>query len=44
MLLVEIGYGQLDVARRHAEASALHLAGVHHDYAGIPRVLSLHRR
>jgi release factor glutamine methyltransferase len=43
MLLVEIGYGQLDAARRHAAAAGLHLAGIHHDYAGIPRVLSLHR-
>lgn len=43
MLCVEIGYGQLDAARRHAAAAGLHLAGIHHDYAGIPRVLSLHR-
>jgi release factor glutamine methyltransferase len=44
MLLVEIGYRQLDVARRHAEASALQLVGVWHDYSGFPRVLSLLRR
>lgn len=44
MLLVEIGYGQLDAARRHAEASGLELTGVTSDYAGIPRILSLRRR
>jgi release factor glutamine methyltransferase len=44
MLLVEIGYGQLDAARRHAEASGLDVAGVTPDYAGIPRILSLRRR
>lgn len=44
MLLVEIGYGQLDAARRHAEASGLDVTGVTPDYAGIPRILSLRRR
>jgi release factor glutamine methyltransferase len=43
-LIVEIGYGQLDVARRHAEASALLLEKVWPDYSGIPRVLTLRRR
>lgn len=43
-LLVEIGFGQLDDARRHAEASGLQLAGARPDYAGIPRVLVLTRR
>ncbi len=42
-LLVEIGFGQTDDARRHAEASGLHLAGARPDYAGIPRVLVLMR-
>ena len=40
-LLVEIGYGQLDTARRHAEASGLLLSGARQDYSGIPRVLTL---
>jgi release factor glutamine methyltransferase len=44
MLLVEIGYGQLDAARRHAEASSLEVTGVTPDYAGIPRILALRRR
>ncbi len=43
-LVVEIGYGQLDAARRHASASPLHLAGTWKDYSGIPRVLTLRRR
>jgi release factor glutamine methyltransferase len=43
-LIVEIGYGQLDVARRHAEASALLLEETWPDYSGIPRVLTLRRR
>lgn len=43
-LIVEIGYGQLDVARRHAEASALLLEEARPDYSGIPRVLVLRRR
>lgn len=42
--IVEIGFGQLESARRHAEASGLHLAGARHDYAGIPRVVVLERR
>lgn len=42
-LLVEIGFGQLATARRHAEASGLLLDGVRQDYAGIPRVLKLRR-
>lgn len=40
-LVVEIGYGQLDVARRHAEASGLEVLRVRADYADIPRVLVL---
>ncbi len=43
-LLVEIGYGQLDAVGRHAEASGLRVAGIRHDYAGIPRVVILERR
>jgi release factor glutamine methyltransferase len=43
-LVVEIGYGQLDAARRHASASTLHLAGTCKDYSGTPRVLTLRRR
>jgi release factor glutamine methyltransferase len=47
-LLVEIGYGQLDAVRRHAEVSAevsgLQVADVRLDYAGIPRVVILERR
>jgi release factor glutamine methyltransferase len=43
-LVVEIGYGQLDAARRHASASSLQLAGTWKDYSGIPRVLTLRRR
>jgi release factor glutamine methyltransferase len=43
-LIVEIGDGQLDIARRHAEASALLLEEVWPDYSSIPRVLILRRR
>jgi release factor glutamine methyltransferase len=43
-LVVEIGYGQLDAARRHASASTLHLTGTCMDYSGTPRVLTLRRR
>jgi release factor glutamine methyltransferase len=43
-LIVEIGDGQLDAARRHAKSSGLDLAVVRHDYAGIPRTLVLRRR
>jgi release factor glutamine methyltransferase len=42
--IVEIGFGQLEAARRHAEASGLHFAGARLDYAGIPRVVVLERR
>jgi release factor glutamine methyltransferase len=42
--IVEIGFGQLDAARRHAEASGLRFAGARQDYAGIPRVVVLERR
>jgi release factor glutamine methyltransferase len=42
-LVVEIGFGQLDAARGHAEASGLELVRVREDYAGIPRVLVLRR-
>jgi release factor glutamine methyltransferase len=42
-LVVEIGAGQLDAASRHAAAAALEIAAVHHDYAGVPRVLVLRR-
>jgi release factor glutamine methyltransferase len=43
-LFVEIGYGQLDAIRRHAQASGLHVVDVRLDYAGIPRVVILERR
>jgi release factor glutamine methyltransferase len=42
--IVEIGFGQIEPARRHAEASGLHFAGARRDYAGIPRVVVLERR
>ena len=42
--IVEIGFGQLEAARRHAEASGLEFAGARLDYAGIPRVVVLERR
>jgi len=42
-LVVEIGYGQLDAARRHASASPLHFVGACKDYSGIPRVLTFRR-
>jgi release factor glutamine methyltransferase len=41
MLLVEIGYEQLDAARHHAEASGLLLTKVRRDYAGFDRTLIL---
>lgn len=43
-LIAEIGYGQLEIARRHAASSALLLEEARPDYAGIPRVLILRRR
>lgn len=42
--IVEIGFGQVEAARRHAEASGLHFARARPDYAGIPRVVVLERR
>jgi release factor glutamine methyltransferase len=42
--IVEIGFGQIEAARRHAEASGLHFGGTRRDYAGIPRVVVLERR
>lgn len=42
-LILEIGFGQLDVARRHAESSGWIVLGVRADYAGIPRVMTLER-
>ncbi|HEX5718029.1 MAG TPA: peptide chain release factor N(5)-glutamine methyltransferase [Thermoanaerobaculia bacterium] len=42
--IVEIGFGQIEAARRHAEASGLHFSGARRDYAGIPRVVVLERR
>jgi release factor glutamine methyltransferase len=42
-LVVEIGFGQLDAASRHAAAAGLEIAAVHPDYAGVPRVLVLRR-
>ncbi len=43
-LAVEIGRGQLDAVRRHAEGSGLDIAEVREDYAGIPRTVLLRRR
>lgn len=43
-LIVEIGRGQIDAVRRHAEDSGLDVAGVREDYSGIPRVVVLRRR
>jgi len=43
-LVVEIGRGQLEAARRHAETAGLELAAVREDYSGIPRVLVLRHR
>jgi len=43
-LAVEIGFGQLGAARRHAESAGLEFLRVRNDYAGIPRVLVLQRR
>ena len=42
-LVVEIGYGQLEAARRHAETSGLEVLRVRADYAGIPRVVVLRK-
>lgn len=42
-IIVEIGFGQMEAARRHAEASGLLLTAVRQDYSGIPRVLTLRR-
>lgn len=42
--IVEIGFGQVEAARRHAKASGLHFAGSRPDHAGIPRVVVLERR
>jgi release factor glutamine methyltransferase len=42
-LLLEIGYGQLEDARRRAEAEGWLFLGARSDYAGIPRVLILQR-
>lgn len=43
-LLVEIGDGQVEVSRAHAEASPLLFEQAWPDYSGIDRVLSLRRR
>jgi release factor glutamine methyltransferase len=43
-VVVEIGFGQLDAASRHAAASTLEIVEVRRDYAGVPRVLVLRRR
>ena len=43
-LIVEIGYGQLEIACRHAEASTLLLEEAWRDYSNIPRVLTLRRQ
>lgn len=44
MLAVEIGLGQLDAVRRHAEAAGLEVVRVRQDYSGISRVVVLRRR
>lgn len=43
-IVIEIGYGQLEDARRIAARHGLDLLGVRSDYAGIPRILTLARR
>ncbi len=43
-LLLEIGRGQLAAVEHAASASRLHFAGVHADYAGIPRIVHLETR
>jgi release factor glutamine methyltransferase len=42
-LVVEIGFGQLEAARRHASASGFEVFEVRPDYAGVPRVVVLRR-
>jgi release factor glutamine methyltransferase len=42
-LIVEMGFGQLDAAQRHAETAGWIVLGARDDYAGIPRVLTLQR-
>jgi len=42
-LILEIGYGQLESARRQAAAAGWLFLGARDDYAGIPRVLTLQR-
>jgi release factor glutamine methyltransferase len=42
-LILEIGYGQLESARRQAEAAGWRFVGARDDYAGIPRVVTLQR-
>jgi len=42
-VVAEIGFGQIEDARRHAEASGLHFVAARQDYAGIPRVVVLRR-
>jgi len=43
-IIVEIGWGQLEAARCHGEASGLHFLDSRCDYAGIPRVVVFERR
>jgi len=43
-LAVEIGRGQLESVRRHAEGSGVEIAEVREDYARIPRTVLLRRR
>ncbi|HEX4960487.1 MAG TPA: peptide chain release factor N(5)-glutamine methyltransferase [Thermoanaerobaculia bacterium] len=40
-LAVEIGFGQLAAARRHAETAGLEVVRVRQDYAAVPRVVVL---
>jgi methylase of polypeptide subunit release factors len=42
-LAVEIGRGQLEAVRRHAEAAGLDVAEAREDYSGIPRIVLLRR-
>jgi release factor glutamine methyltransferase len=42
-LILELGCGQMETARRQAEAAGWIVLGARADYAGIPRVLTLQR-
>jgi release factor glutamine methyltransferase len=42
-IVIEIGWGQLDAASRHAAGAGLAPLALRHDYAGVPRILALQR-